>query len=655
MKHKATQLVNLSVRSIVPLHLLVRNASVCAALICCQAVLASEAPDVPHVPDAPQHAEAPDYRVTQFQRVLTVDSAGRVTAHVKLSIVLSSDAAVQRFSQYVVPYDSDLQTLTIDDAQTVHADGHAVSADRRTAVFDRPAPATVTAPQFSSEHLRIVVFPATARGYTLRLGYTLTDRTPLFPGKFTEVATFPPTEVYDDAEETLDTPADMTIRIDTRGMQQVSDTTTGARRVRTYRYRTPPSGPVPPQADTVSAVDAGPYLVATNFSDYAEVGRVYERTARPKATPSAAIRALADQITANVSDRRQQAALIYNWVSRNIRYLAVYVGTGPVVPHSADAVLHDGYGDCKDHVALFIALLDAKGIRADNVLVNLGNSYRLPNAPIWSVYNHAIAWLPEFGLFADTTDGFAPFGVLSFPASDKPVLDTATGETLHTPAQSGENSASSIDYAIKVRDDGNADLTGSIALSGQAAIRPARLLSQYTASRIGYDLLRQTGLTGTMHVIGDNAGNAGNADKQGDTVRLELAGTIDDMAIMPGPAALAVPLMPNYGSIRSFADFILRQAWSPQDSPCGGTALREHYTVQLPADVKILAIPPDQHKASGELSYRTTYRRSGQTIEIERVLTRNFHTNVCSSAMLKQWSPLARDISNDLKRQILYR
>jgi hypothetical protein len=634
MKPEAIPLVILSMRAGFSQRRLVRSASLCAALVCGQATHASE---------------APDYRVRQYERALTVDDAGRVTAHVKIAIELSSDAAVQRFSQYVVPYVADLQTLKIDDAQTVHSDGNSVRADLRTAVFDRPAPTTVTAPQFSSEHLRIVAFPATTRGDMLRLSYTLTDRATLFPGKFTEVVAFPPTEAYDGAEETLDTPAGMVIHIDARDVQKVSDTTTRTRHVQVYRYRTPPDGPVPIQADAVSALDAGPYLVATNFSDYAEIGQVYEQTARPQATRSANIRALADKLTANATDRRQQATLIYDWVSRNIRYLAAYVGTGSVVPHSADAVLRDGYGDCKDHVALFIALLNAKGIRADNVLVNLGNSYRVPDAPAWSVYNHVIAWLPEFGLFADTTVGFAPFGVLSFFESDKPALDTATGKMLHTPAQSGENSASSIDYTMQIRDDGNADVTGTITLRGQVGIRPAQLLSQYPKSRIGYDLLRQAGLTGAMEV------GAGNADRPDGPFQLELTGTIDDMAIMPGPAALAVPTMPNYGSIKSFADFVVREADRPLDGPCGASALREHYSIQLPVGVKIIAIPPDLYRNSGELTYSATYRRNGQTVEIERDLARNFHANVCSGKTLKQWSAIAREISNDLKRQILYR
>lgn len=601
-----------------------------------------------HAPNA-LAADAPEYRVTQYERNVSVDDAGRSTTHVSVGVLLSSEAALRRFSQYAVPYNADLQTLTIDAAETVHADGQRVSADLNSAVFDRPTPATAAAPQFSTEHFQIVAFPATSVGDTLHLRYTLRNRVPMFPGKFTEVIALPPTEAYDSMQETLDTPAGMALQIEANGMQAVSDTVSGARRIRVYRYRTPAAGPLRPQADSVSALDAGPYFVATNFTDYAEIGRAYEQGARAQAQISPAIQSRADDITRNASDRRQQAMLIYDWVSRNIRYLATYVGTGPVVPHEANAILHNGYGDCKDHVTLFVALLAAKGIRADSVLVNLGNGYRLPSAPAWSVFNHAITWLPEFGLFADTTNGFAPFGILPFSVSDKPALDTATGEMLHTPAQNGTNSTSTIDYAITIRDDGDAALNGSIALSGEAEIGPARQVSQYPASRIAYELMRQSGLNGSMQVA------AAQRAAPGEPLRLDLKSTVDNMAIMPGPAALAIPAMPNYGSIKGFADSVLRQAGQPLDVPCAATALHEHYRVELPADAKIIAIPPDLDSRSGDVTYTARYRQSGQTVEIDRVLVRNFHTNVCSGTMLEQLSAAARAISGDLKRQILYR
>lgn len=594
-------------------------------------------------------ADMSDYRITHYERSVTVGDAGKMTTRVTVAVKLLTDAALQRFSQYMVSYNADLQTLTVDGAQTVHADGTRAHADLKSAVFDRPAPSAVLAPRFSSDHLRIIALPATTLGDTIVVSYTLDDRATLFPGKFTDLDSFPPTEAFDNVQETLDTPTDMALQIDARGMEPVSDTVHGSRRVRIYRYRTPDAGPVPSQADSVSALDAGARFIATNFSDYAQIGRLYEQRAQPQSVPSANIRALADTITGDVSDRRMQAQLIYHWVSRHIRYLAAYVGAGPVVAHSADEVLRNGYGDCKDHLALFIALLDAKGIRAENVLVNLGNSYRLPSAPAWYVFNHAIAWLPEFGVFADTTDGFAPFGILPFAASDKPALDTATGEILHTPLEDGSNSASSIDYAIVVHATGDAEVKGAITLSGQAGINAMRALATQGADRVSYNLLKRTGWTGKMAITAPDRGAIDGP------FRLDLTGTIDNLAIMPGPAALAIPVMPNYGSIKNFADYVLRQAGQRLDGPCTATSLHEHYRVELPAEAKIIAIPPDVRSGTGEVTYSSIYRRSGQTVEIDRVLARKFRSNVCSGMALEQWLPTARAISTDLQRQILYR
>ena len=597
----------------------------------------------------PAHsADTPDYRCTQYERVVTIDDSGRAVTRVALSLVLSSDAALQRFSQYAVSYDADLQTLTIDRAETVHANGESVAANLKDAVFDQPTPTTAAAPMFSSEHRRFVAFPAVRRGDTVQLSYTLTDRETMLPGKFNEIAYFPLTEVFDNVRETLDTPVSMPVRIDAKGMDFVSDTVQGMRHIQVYRYRTSDSGPTHEQADAVSPLDTGPYFVATNFADYAQLGQAYERRARPQMRASEPIRKLADQITQNVTDRRQQAALIYHWVSQNIRYLAAFVGSGSVIPHSADEVLSNGYGDCKDHDALFIALLSAKGIRADSILINLGNSYRLPSVPAWAAFNHAITWLPEFSVFADTTSGFSPFGTLTFASSDKPALDTVTGQILHTPPQNGANSMSSSDYAIQISNNGDADIHGAFVLNGQAAFTPRLTLSQYKADRIGYELLKRTGLTGSLRAA------ALGSDEIDQPLRLNIDGTVNNMALMPGPAALAIPAMPGYSSIKAFADYVLAQASQPIDSPCVGTAVHEHYKVTLPANARIIAIPPEVDSRNGDIVYTASYRRNGETVEIDRMLQRNFRTNVCSGAMLKQWYVTALEISTDLTRQILY-
>jgi transglutaminase-like putative cysteine protease len=57
--------------------------------------------------------------------------------------------------------------------------------------------------------------------------------------------------------------------------------------------------------------------------------------------------------------------------------VAVWLGNGGYVPHDAATILENGYGDCKDHVALLGALLKAKGIASEPVLINSGNRYTI--------------------------------------------------------------------------------------------------------------------------------------------------------------------------------------------------------------------------------------------------------------------------------------
>lgn len=592
---------------------------------------------------------AADVEITQAQRVVTVDESGRTTTHMTLKINLSTEAALQSFSQYPIDYNAELQTVSVDAAETIHADGAHVFANLQSAVFDRAAPVTVTAPQFSAMHLRIVAFPAVTKGDTVLLSYTVTDLDTLFPGKFTDLEAYPPTSDFRDASVTLDTPADMTVNIDAPGMQAQQDTLQGGRHVRVYHYHTASSGPVAPQANALAWTDVGPYFVATNFRDYAEIGQAYHARSGEQDVPSAAVQELADSLTEGVTDRREQATRLYDWVSRNVRYVGVYIGAGPVVPRSADVVLSGRYGDCKDHVTLFAALLKAKDIESHSVLVNSGNGYRLPNAPDFYLFSHTITWLPEFKLFADTTAGFAPFGTLTFDTSDKPALDTATGAILHTPPQKAANSRSSLDYALNIDHDGDAYVTAHAELSGQVSIGPRRTISQLPRTRIEYEMLRRSGLTGALHVTSTDPGELEAP------FTWSLSGKLDQLAIMPGPAAFAIPRMPGFDSIQGFAETVLRQMNSPLDAACSGTELREHYVVEIPGNAKILAIPSGISMDSGEISYHSSYQQHDNTVEIDRVLERRLTSNICSGAKLAEWAGIASAISKDLKRQVLYK
>ncbi len=592
---------------------------------------------------------AADYRVENLDHSIKVDSAGKRVVRVDLAIKLMTDAAIARFGQYALSYNSQLQKLDIERAETLHEDGSRVPVDFRGGMFDRPTPVTISAPQFSNEHLRLVTFPALSKGDTIRLAYTLTDVETLFPGKFSVQFAFPPIEEYRSANITLDTPADMPVAIDARGVKATADSTGNGRRIRSYHYETPASGIADEQTNTVAWTDIGPSFIATNFTGYADIASAYNARAYDKSGASDAVRALADQLTAGVDDRREQAKRLYAWVARNIRYVGVYFGAGPVVPHRAEDVLANRYGDCKDQVTLLSALLAAKGIDSDGVLVNLGNHYRLPDAPDVLTFNHVVAWLPEFGAFVDTTAGVLPFGVLPFEASDKPALNAKTGKILHTPPQNGTNSTSSVAYAVDIGQDGNGTLTGDLSLDGQAGLHARQMFMHLPPRRIADTMLRKFGLAGDLQL------NPRHLDDLDAPLSIDMRGKIDQVSLMPGPAAVSVPLLPNFGAIRSFADYVLQQRNKPFDGMCSGTRLEERYRITLPGSVEVLAIPPNVDVRAGEIAYRSTYLRTGQTVDVTRVLERKLASNVCGSAKLAEWADAATAISTDLKRQILYR
>jgi transglutaminase superfamily protein len=216
-------------------------------------------------------------------------------------------------------------------------------------------------------------------------------------------------------------PKDLPLRVAVLGeglSHQTADEAETVRHLITYR----PLPRRPAETGATSAADRDPRVLVSTFRNYEEQGENYWAAASPRITVTEEIAALADTITKGITDRRAQAQAIDSWVKRNIRYVAIYLGTGRVVPYPAADVLKHRYGDCKDHATLMSALLAAKDIASEHVLINSGPSYTLPEPATMAYVNHVILYLPEFAVYDDPTASTAPFGVLSQGTYDKPVI-----------------------------------------------------------------------------------------------------------------------------------------------------------------------------------------------------------------------------------------
>src|SRR5260370_34286786 len=109
--------------------------------------------------------------------------------------------------------------------------------------------------------------------------------------------------------------------------------------------------------------------MVSTFPDYRTFAASYrDGTIDPSANDPAVL-TLAHSLTRNETDARAKAATLYDWVRHNIRYVSLFLGQTPAIPHRATDILANRYGDCKDYVALYGALRAAVGRQIEPAVI----------------------------------------------------------------------------------------------------------------------------------------------------------------------------------------------------------------------------------------------------------------------------------------------
>src|SRR4029077_9095001 len=166
-----------------------------------------------------------------------------------------------------------------------------------------------------------------------------------------------------------------------------------------------------------------PRIRISSFTSWAEVGAWYNDLQKSKVEVTPRIRSTAEDLRKGKNSEHEKIQAIYEFVASRFRYIGIDLGAGRYTPHSAEDVLANRFGDCKDKHTLFAALLQAIGIRAYPVLVSVG--YKIdPSLPSASLFNHVITAIPQGNsyLFLDTTPEVAPFGLLLSGMRDREAL-----------------------------------------------------------------------------------------------------------------------------------------------------------------------------------------------------------------------------------------
>jgi len=366
------------------------------------------------------------FLIKLLTRDIDVQPDGSYTSITHSELMAKNDSAAREIGERQLTFSESLDTMEILEAYTLKPDGRKLPVNI-SAIHMQLIPGATDVPLFSDQRQKVIVFPSVEAGdvvvYTAKL-----IAKPYFHGVYFRSESFNKIWAFNNLKVTITTPKTFPLYVETHDLTFKKSELNG-KNVYEWNY----ANPNPPNQYNIGLdeLDRAPRFFISSLKSYDQFARLSYGLMSPKLQITSALKAKADELTQGVTDRKKQAELIYNWVREHIRYVMVKIGTdGAYIPHEADMILSNGYGDCKDHSTLFSALLKAKNISSDLVIINSGNSYSLPAYPALGSLNHMITYIPEFNLYADTTVGVAPFGILPFDEYGKPVVHlTETGTT----------------------------------------------------------------------------------------------------------------------------------------------------------------------------------------------------------------------------------
>jgi hypothetical protein len=595
-------------------------------------------------------AAASDYRFVKYVSSIVLEKDGSFVETREVVESPLTRSAIDWIGQVDLSYSQNLAELEVLEAYVLKPDNTRIDVPA-DAIKLQDDSVSSGAPMFSDEKHKIIVFPHVEIDDHIVYKIRLTQRVAYFPGHFLDTWYFPPDVQVEDARIEISAPAAMPLETEVVDFIAEDVREAGDRLHYAWTY----ARAEPLDIDTNYGVDRRDYaarLSVSTMRDYKELAAAYEARAADKAAVTPEILKLAKSLTVGTSDRREQARRVYNWVNLNIRYVATYIGAGGYVPHAAADVLKNRYGDCKDHVVLLEALLAAIGIDSSAVIINSDSSFLLPRVPSMIPFNHAITYIPELDLYADSTHFLMPFGVLGARLADKPVMVTKLADPLRrTPVTDPEAAGLSVHTKARINADGSIEGDGKTEFYGSYSDWIRATVADASESQLeewSTSWLIDAGLQGKSRLTTDDP----FALSEPFAIKAEFR--LDPMLDLSVPGAFTVPEshIASY-NLTGIAGSILE---SSQDVnvTCGAISLREVTVIELPAEIEILSLPPDMDEESGALSYTSAYERKDRTITVTRALMDRSPHGQCTPAETEDQREIATAIGRDLRRLVLF-
>lgn len=589
------------------------------------------------------------YEVRTSDIHVASDGSSIETVHSELHA--RNDAEVLEASRVVLPFNASMQQIEVVEAYTRQADGNKIHVDPTT-IFEQLSRDAGQYSIFADLRVKVLLFPQFGVGDTAV--YTARIKTPraYFENEYFYADVQPRAGHARDVRRTITAPHAMPFRVETHDVE-FAKRSEGGNTVYEWHFvqtedKTAPS--------PLLALQIGkqPRYFASTFKSYSEIGRAYAIGSQPKMAVTAKVKAQAEEITAGEANRREQARKIYEWVSKHIRYVAIALGRGSFVPHDADSILANGYGDCKDHDVILQALLKAKGIAANSILIGAGpNAYKLTDTPIFVELNHVITYLPEFDVYLDSSLAIAPFGVLMPTEYGKQIvrISATSAELSNIPVM--PPLLSSLTITTHERLDNAGLITGTIT---KTSAGPSSLLLRNEGMSAESTAAEKTAsLQLSLHDLKDAKGKFTQDSPRGmsPTYSTTLEFTSPGWsAWLSGAARKRLPGSENSISPRGMPSGFLSMMLGgskTEPTPCFSEHIVEDVSLELPAGTRVPPLPADVRIEDANLHFAAHWSAASGSIALHREFTSTFDQPQCEGAQRQQLEATMKRINESYR------
>lgn len=402
-------------------------------------------------------------------RVDRVGATGLATSHVQQVTLIASDAGVRRYSSRSIQYSPSTESIHIVSALLHKRDGRVQQGDDTgdERVADKASA------MYYDVRSRVVRFPGAEPGDIVELEYTIEPATETNPygNYFASMQNFKSSLATKLKRWVVITDPQRALYISGQAMPRLQRTEKNGERV--YRWEAADLKPLVSEPLGPPPTEMAPYVHVSTIRDLNELGRWYSAMLKPQLALSPELQQKAAQIAASYKDPLDRVRAVYRFVLTSTHYVALEFGIYSYKPYPVSDVYARRFGDCKDKASLMIAMLRAVDVPADFVLVRthpLGSV--VPGAASIALFNHAIAYVPQFDLWLDGTADY--YGLRELPLDDQGAMaltiDANGSAQLRTiPVSHPSDNITSRTVQAVIRQNGTIDFTGTSTTRGEDA------------------------------------------------------------------------------------------------------------------------------------------------------------------------------------------